>query len=423
MLVTGSGPGPRTEVLPEALAFARQGLSVLIYDKRSVGYSLLQRSYSLLADDALGAVLALSRHPGVDSHKVGIWGFSEGGWVAPLAASRSKAVAFVVLVGGNALTPLRQQTWEATCALRRQNVSGSSVDQAEPNMFRLLGGVGMFPEANYDGETVLRHVRQPVLALWGDDDLRTPPGENPPLVARALQQGGNLHYTFRFFPDADHSLHLSSDGGVTRLPALAPEYPELVGSWSRAVTSGRLPHADASTAPQQACPALPTQDVSWWNAPRIQLYALALLLLAFATYPLTAIARWIRGGALQASGRVPARLLAGTGTVAALGSFVYLLFLLITSGTRAAPGPVALDRPVLWLLLQGLALVASGAAIGLTLTLYRCWKALARAERLRSTASCWPGGSCLYCGRSPGVCCCPDPAGPARTPPGRRCRR
>jgi len=78
VLVHGSGAGtPRTKLLEEATAFARQGLAVLIYDKRSAGCSGFQRSYSQLADDALGAVRTLRDLPAVDPAKVGIWGFSE----------------------------------------------------------------------------------------------------------------------------------------------------------------------------------------------------------------------------------------------------------------------------------------------------------------------------------------------------------
>ena len=51
------------EMFEEATEFARQGLAVLIYDKRSVGYTWFRRSYSELADDALGAVRTLRAHP------------------------------------------------------------------------------------------------------------------------------------------------------------------------------------------------------------------------------------------------------------------------------------------------------------------------------------------------------------------------
>src|SRR6266705_1379905 len=127
VLVSGSGTGLRTETQPDAIAFAQQGLSTLIYDKRSVGYSPFQLSYLQLADDALAAVQTLRAHAGVDPKKVGIWGLSEGGWVAPLAAERSIDVAFVIVVGANAISPLQQQTWAVANALHRDGVSGSLI--------------------------------------------------------------------------------------------------------------------------------------------------------------------------------------------------------------------------------------------------------------------------------------------------------
>jgi dienelactone hydrolase len=251
VLVTGSGAGvPREHLLTEATQFARQGIAALIYDKRSAGYTLFRRSYSELAADALGAIDALRAQPGVDPAKVGVWGLSEGGWVAPLAASRSSEVAFVIVVGGNAMAPIRQQLWNETSSLRRVGVSGSLIDHGKRNFTRLGADAGLFAEAYY-AQDVLERVRQPLLGVWGSGDRQTPPEDNPPLFAQALRRGGNTHYTFRFFAGADHAAHVSPDGGVTRGPALAPGYAELVGSWVRDVTTGRLPNADAPRPPSR----------------------------------------------------------------------------------------------------------------------------------------------------------------------------
>src|ERR687897_587767 len=87
-LIHGSGPGPRELRRADAEAFAREGIVTLIYDKRTEGYSesgLGERSYELLAQDALAAVRALRAHPEGDPGAVGLWGRSEGGWVGPLA--------------------------------------------------------------------------------------------------------------------------------------------------------------------------------------------------------------------------------------------------------------------------------------------------------------------------------------------------
>ncbi|WP_189245864.1 alpha/beta hydrolase family protein [Streptosporangium pseudovulgare] len=381
VLVHGAGTGtPRAKLMGEAVEFARRGMSVLVYDKRSEGYSRFRRSYSTLADDALGAVTALRSQQGVDPAKVGVWGLSEGGWVAPLAASRSRDVAFVVAVGANALTPLRQQTWAVAEGLRKAGVAGSLVDRAEPKLYRTIADGGMFPEPWYDPEPTLAAVRQPVLAIWGVHDLLTPPEETPPIFARALEKGGNRHYTFRFFAGADHAAHLTPDGGVTRLPALAPGYADLVGSWVREVVAGRPPLASTSgPAPEQATPTVPVERPAPWESAPVQAAVMALMIVAFAAYPVTALVRRLRGRPRTALPAAP-RVLGAAGLVALLGSFAYLFYLLMTGGKLAAPGPVLLDRPIVWLALQALALTTVAASIRTV----RAWRrAGTRSERAR----------------------------------------
>ncbi|MEV0971452.1 alpha/beta hydrolase family protein [Microtetraspora glauca] len=384
VLVHGAGTAtPRTKLLNEAVGFARQGLSVLIYDKRSEGYSLFQRSYSQLADDALGGVAALRSQPGVDPAKVGIWGLSEGGWVAPIAASRSKDIAFVVLVGANSLRPLRQQTWAVAAGLRKAGVSGPLVDRTELNLYRTLADGGMFPEPYYDPEPTIAAVHQPLLGIWGVHDLLTPPRESPPGFAKALEKGGNRHYTFRFFPDADHAAHLTPDGGVTRLPELAPGYAELVGSWVRDVTAGRPPVAQTSgPAPVQESLTVPVDPPARWESAPVQLAALVLLVVAFAAYPLIALVRRLRGGSRVPVSRA-ARLLSAGGLATVLGSFSYLFYLVMTGGKLAAPGPVLAGRPLIWLALQALAVASVVATVLTALAWRRDRGSVARGERVR----------------------------------------
>ncbi|MEQ4715253.1 alpha/beta hydrolase [Nonomuraea sp. B19D2] len=363
VLVHGAGTGTKREkLLVEAVAFARQGMSVLVYDKRSEGYSLFKRSYSQLADDALGAVGTLRKQPGVDPAKVGIWGLSEGGWVAPIAASRSADISFVILVGANALHPLRQQAWAVAAGLRKAGVEGALVDQAEPRLYRVIADGGMFPEPHYDPEPVIASVRQPVLGIWGVHDLLTPPRETPPIFAKALEEGGNRRYTFRFFADADHAAHRTPDGGVTRLPELAPGYAELVGGWVGEATSGRAPVARVSgPAPVQAHDSVPVPPTAWWESAVVQLGALVLVLVAFGGYPVVALARRVR----RRRGAPPlkvARLVSAGGLVAVAGGFCYLFYVIMTGGKLAAPGPLVAGRPLVWVALQVISVVTLVAA-------------------------------------------------------------
>ncbi|MEV4110552.1 alpha/beta hydrolase [Nonomuraea sp. NPDC049695] len=372
VLVHGAGTGTKREkLLAEAVAFARQGMSVLVYDKRSEGYSLFKRSYSQLADDALGAVGTLRRQAGVDPSKVGIWGLSEGGWVAPLAASRSADISFVIVVGANALHPLRQQTWAVAAGLRKAGVRGSFVDRAEPTLYRVIADGGMFPEAYYDPEPVIASLRQPVLGIWGVHDLLTPPRETPPVFARALERGGNRHYTFRFFADADHAAHRTPDGGVTRLPELAPGYAELVGDWVGQATSGRVPVAQVSgPAPVQADDSVAVPPVAWWESAGVQAAALVLFLVAFAGYPVVALVRRVR----RRAGVPPvkaARWVSAGGIVTMAGGFSYLFYAIMTGGKLAAPGPLVAGRPLVWVALQAISVVTLVAAVMTALRLRR----------------------------------------------------
>jgi dienelactone hydrolase len=384
VLVGGSGSGtPRTKLLPEAIAFARQGLAVLIYDKRSEGYSRFQRDFSQLAGDALGAVAALRETPGVDRRHVGIWGFSEGGWIAPLAASRSTDISFVVVVGANAMEPLRQQTWSVAAGLRLAGVTGPLVERTEPVMYRIIADGGMFPEPYYDPGPTLAAVRQPVLAIWGAHDLLTPPEENPPLMARALERGGNRHYTFRFVPDADHAAHRTPDGGVTRLPELAPGYADAVGSWVKQVTTGVAPVARVTgTTPVQAIASVPVSPPAWWESAPVQLGVLILFLVAFTGYPLVALVRRLRRRS-QAPVSRAGRLLCAGGLVTVLGSFCYLFAVLLGGTKEASPGPLVAGRPVFWLALQVLAVACVIATVRTGLAWWRARGAVAVGERVR----------------------------------------
>ncbi|MER6001113.1 alpha/beta hydrolase [Nonomuraea angiospora] len=392
VLVHGAGTGTkRNKLLGEAVAFARQGLSVLIYDKRSEGYSLFERSYSQLADDALGAVETLRRQSGVDPAKVGIWGLSEGGWVAPLAASRSKDISFVIVVGANALQPLRQQTWAVAAGLRKAGVHGSFVDRAEPTMYRVITDAGMFPEPYYDPEPVIASLRQPVLGIWGVHDLLTPPRETPPIFAKALEKGGNRQYTFRFFADADHAAHRTPDGGVTRLPELAPGYPELVGSWVGEATSGRAPVAQVTgPAPVQADDTVAVPPAEWWESAGVQGAALVLFLVAFGGYPVVALVRRVRrrggGSSVDRAGQGEAAPVKGAWLVSAgglavvVGAFLYLFYSIMTGGKLASPGPLVAERPLIWLALQALAIAT---VVGTVLTFVRWPRSAPVGERVR----------------------------------------
>jgi uncharacterized protein len=369
VLVHGSGPRTREHLDAEADAFARAGIVTLTYDKRTVGYSLTQRSYSQLADDAIAAAAVMRGRAEVDPAKVGIWGLSEGGWVAPLAAARDPRTAFLVLVGANGVAPLRQQAWADASRMDHVGVRGSLVDASSRTLYRLAAGLGLFAEAHYDPGPPLRALTLPVLGIWGALDRATPPVESVAAYREFLDRAGNDHYTLRTFDGAEHALRTTATG-YERGAEFAPGYVDLVGSWVADVAADRTPPASVAGAGEQLRTSVDAPPLAWYESVGVQAGALAVMLAGFGGLGLTAAWRRVRG---HSGPPAPwsARVLAGAGLVAVPGCVLYIGSVMMTRGGVFEPGPMIAGRPLPWLALQALAVVATGAAGALGVRMWR----------------------------------------------------
>lgn len=367
VLIGGSGSGPRQEYQQEAEAFARAGITTLVYDKRTVGYSVLHRDFGLLADDALAGVRLLQARSGVNPRQVGLWGFSEGGWVAPLAASRSADVAFVVTIGGPGYDPLRTQAWNLTIHMQHLGVGGPFRRAVAGPTAQFMGATGLFPAAGYDPVPVLKRLHQtPVLALWGEHDTQVPPHESATIFRDTLAQAGDQHAVIGFVAGAAHNGHRTSDGfdriggplfHGKRLGELAPGYAQTMTSWVHAVAAGHPPASSAAPGPEQKLDTTPVPGHAWyaWLTP-------ALLLLGFSAYPVSALLR--RGPVLR-----PVRWLAGLGLLA-VAAAVASPFAVYAAGIGTAT-PVVWGRPAMWLMAQALAVAVVVSACVLAAALWR----------------------------------------------------
>ncbi len=93
VLVHGSGAENREHVLPFARFLIRHGIAVLGYDKRGVGESTGDwntATFEDLASDAVAAVGYLKTRRDIDASEIGLLGWSQAGWIMPLAAVRAK---------------------------------------------------------------------------------------------------------------------------------------------------------------------------------------------------------------------------------------------------------------------------------------------------------------------------------------------
>jgi len=166
VLVTGAGPASRDRMLQQAQTLAEVGVASISYAKRKTGYSAVSRDFDQLADDALRAAEVLADAPGVDPTDVGLLGFSEGGWVVPVAARRAPdRVAFVVLASAPVVTPLEQAAW-----LVDRRMFGAPDWMRRVPAVALASGRGLIGYLDADVRPALAEVAVPVYAVWGAED-------------------------------------------------------------------------------------------------------------------------------------------------------------------------------------------------------------------------------------------------------------
>jgi uncharacterized protein len=127
--VHGSDPVPSVdqEWLPHLLA--AHGIATFVFDKRGTGCSkgqYLQR-FDVLSDDVIAAVGWLKTRSAIDANRIGLAGFSQGGWVAPLAALKDSSIKFVLVGYGLAMSMAEEDRLEAPLKLKEKGADQTAI--------------------------------------------------------------------------------------------------------------------------------------------------------------------------------------------------------------------------------------------------------------------------------------------------------
>ncbi len=190
-MITGSGPQDRDETilghkpfLVIADALTRRGIAVLRVDDRGVGGSTGSSSSSTTEDfagDALAGVAFLNARKEIDPARIGLVGHSEGGLIAPIAASRSKDVAFIVLMAGTGLPGIDILKAQAELIARAEGASDAEMKHSREIQQRAIDiflqekdeKVARTKLAAAMKEIACRHAR------GGEEGRSTNPGSSP----------------------------------------------------------------------------------------------------------------------------------------------------------------------------------------------------------------------------------------------------
>ena len=252
--------------------FPSAGIGAFVYDKRGTGASGGQytQDYLILADDAIAAKREAKRLAGVRAGRIGYQAGSQGGWVAPLAAT-IEPVNFVIVGFGLAVSPLEEDREAIVSDMTRHAFDAAIVKKAlkvadataavllsdfregydnlaavkreyggEPWFKYLHGnfsfvilekspaelreiGPTLLPgiPLQYDPMPVLQNLETQQLWILGEDDIDAPSAE----TARRLKELAAVRpITVAVFPHAEHGIYeyeTAPDG--TRLSTRQPD--------------------------------------------------------------------------------------------------------------------------------------------------------------------------------------------------------
>ena len=281
-------------------AMAAQGISVFVYDKRGTGGSSGEytQNFELLAADAAHAIEQARKMAAGRYGRAGFFGGSQGGWVAPLAATLTKA-DFVTVGFGLVASPIEEDReqmvsevraaglgrdaealvsrlsaataklllsdfgagYDALDAVRREmadkpwaakiegEYSGAIARMPNDQLRRI--GRARFDNLeliwDYDAVAALRKLDAPLLWVLAGED-REAPIETTRAALVGLAKDGKPFDVY-LFPETDHGMFeftTAADGSrsVTRI---TDGYLKLLGDWIKGEARGRYGRAERLT--------------------------------------------------------------------------------------------------------------------------------------------------------------------------------
>jgi dienelactone hydrolase len=149
VLVHGSADTASLDSEPWQWLFPANGVSVFVFDKRGTGASegVYTQDFVALADDVAAAVAQARKIGHGRISRLGLQGLSQGGWVAPLAATRAP-VDFIEIGYGVVGTPIEQDQWQVDYELTQHGFGPQTLLEAHA----LTEEAGKIASGNFEGD-------------------------------------------------------------------------------------------------------------------------------------------------------------------------------------------------------------------------------------------------------------------------------
>ena len=216
-VVVVHGSGQETRMTEFAELLANNGISVLTYDKRGVGKSggvyagpevgtnnVDSLNINLLAKDARAALNKIKNYS--NDTPIGLLGFSQAGWIIPIAANNNPLVNFMVLFSCPTITSLEQ--------LRFQFYTNGNTNfwvnhTEEDARNHIKNDSDRYQFIRTDPKVALRNISAPSLWLFGEKDIQIPVKLCIEQINTLKSEGKPFEYTL--FSNLGHNTAFTDD--------------------------------------------------------------------------------------------------------------------------------------------------------------------------------------------------------------------
>jgi dienelactone hydrolase len=207
IIIHGSGTSRRNNVwyLSVAKHLQDNGIAVLLPDKRGSEKSegeWVGASFEELGTDTLSAIEFIKDQQMFEVSTIGLIGMSQGGWIAPVVATQSDDVSFVVSMVGAAVTTDEQLLHEEinNIAPYTYRFIAKLIAPVTTNNLKQLDHVSAF--MGFDPIPYWKDVHVPVFFAFGGND------ENVPVEAsiERLRENNLNHFELKTYADGGHAI-------------------------------------------------------------------------------------------------------------------------------------------------------------------------------------------------------------------------
>lgn len=301
VFVHGSGSESAVDSYYNPYLFAAHGVAGLVYDKRGTGESdgKYSQNFHLLSDDTVAAVEWLRTRPEIAPANIHLAGYSQGGWIAPLAASKTEVKSLLVAYGP--MVPVTgEDRWGYVYALEQAGFGAEAVEEVDEisaiasdildrgenrwgelkqaladaekrdwyeavrgsdSLIGFLSGTPMpwwavrlygwwtlggdppFIDRLYDPVPTVASLATPSLWIFGGEDSSMPTGWSIEELEELRSAGRPIE--IEVFPEAEHGIVLFEEGeGGRTVTGYAPGYLPMQLEWIRQA-SGLVPPSDS----------------------------------------------------------------------------------------------------------------------------------------------------------------------------------